>query len=103
MIVLCRRPECQTTAGCVCDRPKAQVIAHPLPAAKAIPAAIAYPSDYGLATATGSLLRDYGPDGTINRLIEMAERIRAGDDPLNWCLRRRRVEPEPFRQKIATR
>lgn len=36
---------------------------------------IAYPSDYGLANAAYSLLRDYGKDGAINRLIEMAERI----------------------------
>jgi hypothetical protein len=78
------------------------IISHPNPGAKTIPRAIAYPSDYGLALATQSLLRDYGPDGAINRLIEMAERIRKDDDPLNWCMSRRRVEPEPFRPQGKT-
>jgi hypothetical protein len=58
-----------------------------------IPRAIAYPADYGLATATTQLVSQYGTDGAVNRLIEMAERIAAGENPLDWCLRRRRVDP----------
>ena len=58
-----------------------------------IPRPLAYPSDYGLANAAHQLLAEYGKDGAINRLIEMAERLRAGQDPLAWALRRQRVEP----------
>lgn len=60
----------------------------------ALPRPFAYPSDYGLATATSNLLRDYGRVGAVNRLIEMAQRIEAGGDPLRWALMRRRVEPD---------
>ncbi len=58
-----------------------------------IPPAIAYPADYGLANATAALIWQYGLDGAVNRLIEMAERITAGKDPHDWVLRRRRVDP----------
>ena len=58
-----------------------------------IPPAIAYPADYGLARATYDLIWQYGKDGAINRLIEMAERIAAGEKPDDWVLRRRRVDP----------
>lgn len=57
-----------------------------------IPQAIAFPSDYALALATTALLTDYDRHGAINRLIEMAERLDAGESPLDWCLARRRVE-----------
>jgi hypothetical protein len=58
-----------------------------------IPRAIAYPADYGLANVANDLIWQYGLDGAINRLIEMAERLSAGDSPGNWVMRRRRVDP----------
>ena len=58
-----------------------------------IPPAIAYPADYGLANVTSDLIWQYGRDGAINRLIEMAERIAAGEKPGTWVLHRRRVDP----------
>ena len=58
-----------------------------------IPPPIAYPADYGLANVTCDLIWQYGRDGAINRLIEMAERIAAGEKPGDWVLKRRRVDP----------
>ena len=58
-----------------------------------IPPAIAYPADYGLANVTDDLIWQYGADGAVNRLIEMAERISAGESPHGWVMRRRRVDP----------
>lgn len=60
---------------------------------KSIPPAIAYPADYGLACAADALMWQYGKDGAINRLIEMAERLEAGEKPGDWVFRRRRVDP----------
>ncbi len=68
---------------------------------KPIPPAIAYPADYGLACATAALVWQYGKDGAINRLIEMAERLEAGEKPGDWVLRRNRVDPTD--QIIAAR
>jgi hypothetical protein len=59
---------------------------------KPIPPAIAYPADYGLASATDALVWQYGKDGAINRLIEMAERLEAGEKPGDWVFRRKRVD-----------
>jgi hypothetical protein len=39
------------------------------------------------------LIYQYGTDGAINRLIEMAERLAAKEDAHAWVLRRRRVDP----------
>lgn len=58
-----------------------------------IPPAIAYPADYGLANVTRDLIWQYGRDGAVNRLIEMAERVSGGDDPGDWLRGRRRVDP----------
>lgn len=58
-----------------------------------IPPAIAYPADYGLANCVSDLIWQYGRDGAINRLIEMAERLSAGEEPGDWVMRRRRVDP----------
>lgn len=63
------------------------------PQHRPIPKAIAYPADYGLANVTADLIWQYGPDGAINRLIEMAARIAAGEHPGDWVRRRRRVDP----------
>lgn len=60
---------------------------------RSIPPAIAYPADYGLANAASNLIWQYGLDGAVNRLIEMAERISSGEDCDAWVLRRRRVDP----------
>lgn len=54
--------------------------------------AVAYPSDYGLANAISSLIRDYGRQGAVNRLIEAAERVSKEEDHMAWPLSRRRVE-----------
>jgi hypothetical protein len=64
-----------------------------VPQHRPIPPAIAYPADYGLANTTADLIWQYGLDGAINRLIEMAERITAGEKPVDWVMRRRRVDP----------
>lgn len=56
-----------------------------------IPRAFAYPSDYELARAARSLMRDYGMHGAINRLIEMAERLEREEDP-HVVLLCRRIE-----------
>lgn len=58
-----------------------------------IPPAIAYPADYGLANVADDLIWQYGVDGAVNRLIEMAERISEGEKPHDWVMRRRRVDP----------
>jgi hypothetical protein len=61
-----------------------------------IPRRLAYPSEYGLANAASQLIRDYGKDGAINKLIEMAGRIERDEDPLRDIISKaRRVEP-PF-------
>ena len=60
---------------------------------RAVPKPIAYPADYGLALAAGDLLFQYGRDGAVNRLIEMAERLAAGEDATAWVFRCRRVDP----------
>lgn len=60
---------------------------------KRIPPKIAYPSDYGLTLAAVSLIHEYGRDGAVNRLIEMAEHIASGFAPADIMLGRRRVEP----------
>ncbi len=58
-----------------------------------VPPGIAYPADYGLANVTYDLIWQYGRDGAINRLIEMAERIAGGEKPGDWVMKRRRVDP----------
>lgn len=64
------------------------------PQHRPIPKAIAYPADYGLACAVENLIWQYGSvDAAINRLIEMAERLAAGERPHDWVMRRRRVDP----------
>lgn len=60
---------------------------------KPTPKPIAYPADYGLASATHQLIFQYGKDGAVNRLVEMAERIAAGEGEFDWVMRRRRVDP----------
>lgn len=81
------------------DKPSTQTTIERLPnnhdtlRHRPIPPAIAYPADYGLANVTGALIWQYGKDGAINRLIEMAERISNGESPGDWVLRRRRVDP----------
>lgn len=57
-----------------------------------IPRAMAYPADYALATATQQLVRQYGVHGAINRLIELAEALDAGEDPVSRVLKRRLVD-----------
>jgi hypothetical protein len=70
------------------------VIKHlPKSAFHRVPPAIAYPADYGLAGVAAALINQYGRDGAINRLIEMAERLIAGEDTHCWVLKRRRVDP----------
>ena len=58
-----------------------------------IPPKIAYPSEYGLMLAASRLIGEYGTDGAVNKLIEMAEFISAGGKPTS-LVSRRRVEPE---------
>jgi len=53
-----------------------------------------YPSDFGLANAITSLVRDYGRIGAINRLIEEAERLESGGDHMVAAMRRRRIESD---------
>lgn len=94
-MILCMRPECQTTAGCICNRRSTNAEITPLAVPhRPIPGglAVAYPSDFGLANAVTGLIRDYGRDGAINRLVEMAERLAAGEDQYAWVFRRRRVD-----------
>jgi hypothetical protein len=55
--------------------------------------AVAYPSDYALASATMSLVSEYGQDGAVSRLIEMAERIAAGECASEWVMKRHPVDP----------
>jgi hypothetical protein len=63
------------------------------PRHRPIPPPIAYPADYGLANVTDALIYQYGRDGAVNRLVEMAERISNGERPGDWVFRRRRVDP----------
>jgi hypothetical protein len=58
-----------------------------------IPKPFGYPSDFGLGTAAKQLVAEYGTVGAINRLIEMAEWLEAGKNPLDWAIRKRRVQP----------
>jgi hypothetical protein len=62
--------------------------------ARPIPRPFGYPSDFGLGNAIAALVRDYGPVGAINRLIEEAERLEAGLDPVRSAVRRRRIESD---------
>lgn len=94
-MILCGRSECQSSAGCQCHLPKqsASIFTMPDQGHSRIPPAIGYPADYGLANTANALITQYGKDGAVNRLIEMAERIDAGEDTHSWVMRRRRVDP----------
>lgn len=60
--------------------------------AKPLPSKYGYPSDFGLANAITSLIRDYGPVMAVNRLIEEAENLRDGKDHM-VAVYRTRIEP----------
>lgn len=63
---------------------------------KPIPKPFGYPSDFGLGTAAARLVAEYGVVGAINRLIEMAEWMEAGKQPLDWAIRKRRIIPKVY-------